>query len=204
MEGVRGERKMPGEFRTSQNWVGGATLSDAVFVPPPHHVINELMSDLEKFANDTANPLPDLLKIALIHYQFETIHPFLDGNGRVGRMLISLCLVNLGVLRSPILYLSDYLEKNRLLYYDNLMRVRTNNDLAQWFRFFLTGIIQTAQKGIRTFDGIVQLQKEIEERILPLRGRSTDARKVIEHLYVQPVTDAPRVAGIIGKSGVSA
>lgn len=204
LQGVRGEYKMPGEYRTSQNWIGGATLNDAVFVPPPHSMLPELMSDLEKFANDDLNPLPDLLKIALIHYQFETIHPFLDGNGRVGRLLITLYLVSKGVLKQPILYLSDFFERNRVLYYDNLMRVRTHNDLAQWFKFFLTGIIETTKQGIFTFDGIMQMQRTLDERLKPLASKAHDARKVIENLYERPVIEVTRVESIIGKSNVSA
>ncbi|MFT4032709.1 MAG: Fic family protein [Siphonobacter sp.] len=204
LQGVRGEYKMPGEYRTSQNWIGGATLNDAVFIPPPHIMLPELMSDLEKFANDESNPLPDLLKIALIHYQFETIHPFLDGNGRVGRLLITLYLVSKGILKQPILYLSDFFERNRVLYYDNLMRVRTHNDLGQWFKFFLTGVIETTKQGTHTFDGIMQMQRTLDDRLKPLANKAHDARKVIENLYERPVIEVSRVESIIGKSNVSA
>ncbi|MDO7172060.1 Fic family protein [Mariniflexile sp. AS56] len=204
LQGVRGEHKLPGAYRTSQNWIGGASINDAVFIPPNHNSINDLMSDIEKFANDELNQLPDLLKIAIIHYQFETIHPFLDGNGRVGRLLITLYLVGKGILKQPILYLSDFFEKNRTLYYDNLMRVRTHNDLGQWLKFFLTGIIETAQKGVKTFDGILQLQKNIDEKIKILKGRSTDAKLLIEYLYTKPVINAATVAEVIDKSAASA
>lgn len=200
LQGVRGDHKMPGEFRTSQNWIGGASINDAVFVPPVHHSLPELMSDIEKFANDELHPLPDLLKIALIHYQFETIHPFLDGNGRVGRLMITLYLVNKGILKRPILYLSDFFERNRMLYYDNLMRVRTHNDISQWFRFFLTGVIETAQNGVATFDGIMQLQKDIDAKLKNIGSRSGDAYKIVEYLYSHPIVDAQRVSVITGKS----
>lgn len=200
LQGVRGDHKMPGEFRTSQNWIGGASINDAVFVPPVHHSLPELMSDIEKFANHELHPLPDLLKIALIHYQFETIHPFLDGNGRVGRLMITLYLVNKGILKRPILYLSDFFERNRMLYYDNLMRVRTHNDISQWFRFFLTGVIETAQNGVATFDGIMQLQKDIDAKLKNMGSRSGDAYKIVEYLYSHPIIDAQRVSVITGKS----
>jgi Fic family protein len=204
LQGVRGERKSPGEYRSSQNWIGGASINDAVFIPPIQTSVNELMSDLEKFANDELNPMPDLLKTALIHYQFETIHPFLDGNGRVGRLLITLYLVNKGILKRPILYLSDFFERNRTLYYDNLMRVRTHNDISQWFKFFLTGVIETAKKGVETFNGIMQLSKKIEQEIIQLGARSNDAHKVIESLYSNPIIEAQRVSEIIGKNPQSA
>lgn len=204
LQGVRGQKKLPGEYRSSQNWIGGATINDAVFVPPVHTSIGDLMSDIEKFANDGLNHLPDLLKIALIHYQFETIHPFLDGNGRVGRLLITLYLVSKGILKQPILYLSDFFEKNRMLYYDNLMRVRTHNDLSQWFKFFLTGVIETAKSGVATFDSIMRLQKTLDAKLKTLGNRGVDARLVIESLYVRPVIDVNRIEGIIEKSNVSA
>lgn len=204
LQGVRGEHKLPGEYRTSQNWIGGATLNDAVFVPPVHTSIHELMSDLEKFANDELNPLPDLIKIAIIHYQFETIHPFLDGNGRVGRLLITLYLVEKGILKQPILYLSDFFERNRSLYYDNLMRARTHNDINQWLKFFLTGIIETAKKGVTTFDGIMQLQKILEDKLQTLGNRRVNAKKVVEFLYTQPIIEVSKVSEIIEKSNVTA
>jgi Fic family protein len=204
LQGVRGQNKLPGEYRTSQNWIGGATINDAVFIPPVHTTIEDLISDIEKFANDELNYLPDLLKIALIHYQFETIHPFLDGNGRVGRLLITLYLVSKGILKQPILYLSDFFEKNRTLYYDNLMRVRTHNDLSQWFKFFLSGVVETAKSGVTTFDSIMQLQKSLDIKLKTLGNRGVDARKVVEGLYIRPVIDVHRVESIIEKSNVSA
>ncbi|AVR44806.1 cell filamentation protein Fic [Christiangramia fulva] len=204
LSGVRGEHKLPGEYRNSQNWIGGATINDAVFIPPVHTSIGDLMSDIEKFANDELNPMPDLLKVALIHYQFETIHPFLDGNGRVGRLLITLYLVGKGILKQPILYLSDFFERNRTLYYDNLMRVRTHNDLSQWFKFFLAGVIETAKSGVETFNGIMQLQKNVDAKIQSLGFRSADGNKVLEYLYTKPIIDASKVATIIDKTPASA
>lgn len=200
LQGVRGEHKLPGEYRSSQNWIGGASISDAVFIPPVHTSLDELMSDMEKFANDELNPLPDLLKIALIHYQFETIHPFLDGNGRVGRLLITLYLVDKGILKQPILYLSDFFERNRMLYYDNLMRTRTHNDLNQWLKFFLTGVIETAKNGVETFDGILQLRKNLDRKLKPVGSKSGDAYRVLDVLYSNPVIDAQKVSTVIGKS----
>lgn len=204
LQGVRGEHKLPGEFRTSQNWIGGASIKDAIFIPPPYAEIPELISDLEKFANDTRFPIPDLVKAALIHYQFETIHPFLDGNGRVGRLLITLYLVSSGILKRPILYLSDFFEKRRGLYYDNLMRVRTHNDMDYWIKFFLQGVIETSKKGVATFDKILQLEKAMEILAKELGSRSGDALKLIEHLYQRPVTEAKTVSSVIGKTMTTA
>jgi Fic family protein len=204
LQGVRGEHKLPGEYRTSQNWIGGATINDARFVPPPHTEVPALISDLEKFANNEKINLPELLKIALIHYQFETIHPFLDGNGRIGRLLITLYLVNKSLLKRPILYLSDFFERYRDLYYDNLTLVRTKNDINQWFKFFLTGIIQTANKEIKTFDDILQLQQMIDSQINNFGSRAADVKKVIGKLYANPIINVARVEQIIEKSNVSA
>lgn len=200
LQGVRGKHKNPGEFRRSQNWIGGSSIENAVFIPPAHHEIPELMSDIEFFAYNEKNLLPDLLKIAIIHYQFETIHPFLDGNGRVGRLLITLYLVNKGMLKRPILYLSDYFEKNRTHYYDHLTRVRTHNDINQWISFFLSGVIEISKKGVETFDAIMQLQKNMELKIQSLGTRGTEARMVVEFLYDQPVINAEKLGAITGRS----
>ena len=200
LQGVRGEKKQPGEFRTSQNWIGGATINDAVFVPPVHTTVPELMSDIEKFLLNEEIHFPELLKIGLVHYQFETIHPFLDGNGRVGRLLIPLYLVSKGILQKPILYLSDFFEKNRKLYYDNLTLVREKNDLNQWFKFFLVGIIQTAESGIATFDKILQLQKSTEIQLQTLGSRAANAKKVVDYLYKRPIINAEKISEITGIS----
>lgn len=200
LQGVRGKHKNPGEYRRSQNWIGGSSIQEATFIPPVHTSVSELMSDIEFFANDELNPLPDLLKVAIIHYQFETIHPFLDGNGRVGRLLITLFLMNKGILKQPILYLSDFFERNRMLYYDNLTRVRAHNDINQWLKFFLAGVIEISKKGVETFDGILQLQKNLEIKLQSLGSRGNEARRVIEYLYSQPVIDVSKVQILTNKS----
>ncbi|MGM0586927.1 MAG: Fic family protein [Bacteroidota bacterium] len=197
MQGVRGEHKQPGEFRTSQNWIGGSSPKDATFVPPTSESIPELMSDLEHFVHNEEIHLPELIKIAIVHYQFGTIHPFLDGNGRVGRLLITLYLVSRGILKKPILYLSDFFERQRMNYYDNLMRVREQNDMAQWIKFFLQGVVETAKSGIATFDGIMQLQKNIEQDLQTLGSRVGNAQLLINHLYKQPIVDAEKVSNVV-------
>lgn len=193
LQGVRGKHKLPGEFRSSQNWIGGASIKDATFIPPNHKDINDYMRDLEKFAHNEASFFPDLLKIALIHYQFETIHPFLDGNGRIGRLMITLYLVEKGILKKPILYLSDFFERNRQLYYENLTKVREKNDINQWFKFFLVGIIETAKGSINTFDKILKLQKEAEVKVQTLGSRSNKAQLVLKRLFQRPIIDAQKV-----------
>ena len=204
LRGVRGKYKQPGEFRHSQNWIGGATINDAVFVPPVHTSIGELMGDIEQFVHNNTQYFPELLKIAMVHYQFETIHPFLDGNGRVGRLLITLYLVSKRILKQPVLYLSDFFERNRMIYYDNLMRVREKNDLLQWFKFFLVGIIETAKSSISTFDNILKLQKQVDSQTQSLGSRTANARKVLHYLYQRPMIDAAKVGEVAGISPASA
>lgn len=200
MQGVRGERKQPGEFRKSQNWIGGGTISEAAFVPPIHENIPKLMGNLENFMHDESLHLPDLIKIAIMHYQFETIHPFLDGNGRVGRLMITLFLVSCGILKQPVLYLSDYFEKHRSDYYDHLMRVRLNDDLSGWVEFFLKGVIETAKSSIQTFDGILKLQKEVDAILRSMGARSGNAQKVVNHVYKRPLISAERASEVAGVS----
>lgn len=190
MQGVRGEHKQPGEFRRSQNWIGGSSLANAAFIPPHHDGVPALMSELEAFWHNEAVTVPHLVRIAISHYQFETIHPFLDGNGRIGRLLVPLYLVSHGVLSKPSLYLSDFFERNRASYYDALTRVRMSNDLVHWVRFFLTGVAETATKGRDVFRQILTLRTDAEQRILKLGRRAPNARAALDVLYRRPVLSA--------------
>ncbi len=200
LSGVRGKFKIPGEFRASQNWIG-VTLKDAIFIPPHHSEIADLMSDLEKFINEENLQVPHLIKIAIIHYQFETIHPFLDGNGRLGRLLITLYLVSSNVLKKPSLYLSDFFEKNKGYYYDNLMTVRINSDLVQWIKFFLVGVIKTSKESIQVFKDILTLKEDIETKRLPNLGSKVDKGvQLVKHMYQIPILDAKQVSELLGIS----
>lgn len=198
MQGVRGEHKAPGDFRTSQNWIGGSSLNNAVFIPPHHNDVPDLMSDLEKFWHNESMQVPDLIKIAISHYQFETIHPFLDGNGRIGRLLITLYLISRGLLNKPSLYLSDFLEQHRGSYYDALTRVRASNDLGHWLKFFLTAVIETAEKGKQTFQSILALRNELESKMVTLGRRAENARALLLELYKKPAVSVNDVAGLLG------
>ena len=191
MQGVRGKDKQPGEFRHSQNWIGGASINDAVFIPPHYEDLPKLITDLEKFVNNDDVPAPHLIKIAIAHYQFETIHPYLDGNGRVGRLLITLYLVSKGILTKPTLYLSDFFEKNKTLYYDNLTRVRANNDLTQWILFFLEGVRETSENSVQTFRSIIKLKESCEHKIISLGKKSKTAQDFLKILYRRPIVDIP-------------
>ena len=194
LQGVRGEYKTPGEFRRSQNWIGGSSLQDAVFIPPHQNDIPELMTDLEKFwHNDNIN-VPHLVRIAISHYQFETIHPFLDGNGRLGRLLITIYLISQGVLAKPSLYLSDYFEKHKGVYYDSLTMVRESHHLVHWIKFFLVAIVETAQKGKQTFQNILHLRSESEQKIFTLGKRTKNAHTLLTFLYSKPVVTVNDIA----------
>jgi len=187
LQNVRGEHKLPGEFRTSQNWIGGHSLADAVFIPPHHQHVNELMSDLEQFLHNRDIHVPALIRIAIAHYQFETIHPFLDGNGRIGRLLITLFLVSEGILDKPLLYLSSHFEKDKGLYYDNLMRVRERNDMLQWLKYFLVGIEQTATLAVSALSRIINLKAKLEQNLQASFGRRTaSAQRLLNALFTQP------------------
>jgi len=204
MRGVRGEHKHPGEFRISQNWIGGSNLINAAFIPPHPDGVVELMSDLEKFWHNQTITVPHLVRVALSHYQFETIHPFLDGNGRIGRLMIPLYLVSHGLLAKPSLYLSDFFERNRTSYYDALMRVRASNDLIHWVRFFLTGIAETSIKGRDIFRRILELRKEVEQSVLGLGKRTPTAQRMLNELYRKPVITALDVEKVLGVSKTTA
>jgi len=201
MQGVRGEHKQPGEFRQSQNWIGGSSLTDAVFIPPSQELVTDLMSDLEQFLHNDLIHVPDLIKIAIAHYQFETIHPFLDGNGRVGRLLITLFLVSQKILDKPLLYLSMYFEKNRNSYYDKLSAVRAKNDLHNWIAFFLIGIEETASTAVYTLSQILKLKERIEKLIDQEFGRrSSVAKSLLKGLFQEPTITIERASILTGLS----
>lgn len=195
MEGVRGGEKTPGEFRKSQNWIGapGSTLQEAAFVPPPPYEADRAMGELEKYMH-SGEALPVLINCALIHYQFETIHPFLDGNGRIGRLLITLYLCWKGVLHKPLLYLSYFFKKRRQEYYDRLNMVRENGDYEQWIAFFLKGVVETADSGIETAKKILELQTRHRTILWEKRLSSPLAVGILEKLFFTPYISVKDIA----------
>ena len=198
MQGVRGETKQPGDFRRSQNWIG-VSLKNAIFVPPHHDDVADLMGDLENFIHNEQQHVPHLIKIAVLHYQFETIHPFLDGNGRLGRLMIALYFASFGLLHKPALYLSDYLERNKTEYVDRLMAVREKDQMREWLIFFLFGVYETAKSSIQVFKDILVLKESLEREVLPRFStrRQDNAQLLIKTLYQRPAMDVKAVAALL-------
>lgn len=193
MENGRGGNKMPGEFRTSQNWIGGSRPGNAKFVPPPPELLMVAMGDLELFLNDETIKLPILIKAALAHVQFETIHPFLDGNGRLGRLLITFMLCHEGLLKEPLLYLSLYLKTNRQKYYDHLQSVRETGDWESWIKFFLTGVIETSGQACDTAQAIIKLFAK--DRALIEKSKKSTATVLALYTYLQhnPISNTTKI-----------
>lgn len=198
LAGVRGEKKTPGEFRISQNWIGGTMPSTAVYVPPLVEDLNNCLTDLELFINNEKIDTPELIKIAIIHYQFESIHPFLDGNDRIGRLLIPLYLQSKKYLDNPCLYISFFFEKNRDLYYQKLNNVRTNNDIIGWIKFFLEGIVETAKIAKEKFKNVVELTKKIDGKLTELNVKFDNAKKVMDYFYNEPYSSRKKLADALG------
>ncbi|NOZ11170.1 MAG: Fic family protein [Gammaproteobacteria bacterium] len=201
MQGARGETKQPGEFRVSQNWIG-VSLKNAVFIPPHQDDMKDLMGDLEKFIHNEELQVPHLIKVAIAHYQFETVHPFLDGNGRIGRLMIALYLASFGLLHKPALYLSDYFERHKTEYVDRLMAVREANKMKEWLVFFLYGVRETADSSIQVFKDIIALKEKLEREVLPhfSARRQENAQTLMQYLYHTPLINVKMVAGLLGVS----
>ena len=197
LSGTRGEDKLPGQVRVSQNWIGGATIESASFIPPHQDEVLELLSDLEQFWHRRSLNIPILIKVAMSHYQFETIHPFLDGNGRIGRLLITLQLIERGILNQPTLYLSDFFEKNKGDYYDALTVVREKHDMDQWISFFLSGVIDTATKSRERFEKIVSLRTQYEQKIMGLGRRAKTGQRLLLHLFSNPAIQTKEAASYL-------
>lgn len=195
LSGVRGQHRRPGELRASPVWIGGSTLEDAVFVPPPTDVMHVALGDLERFLHEQDMPL--LVQLALAHYQFEVIHPFLDGNGRIGRLLIPLMLVLRDALTQPLLYLSAYFEQHRSEYYDHLLMTSQRGDLVPWLRFFLRGVRRQARDAEERTVRLVELQHELRSELLD-EGRANSVVRLAENLFSVPIVTASRAEALLG------
>lgn len=188
----------PGEFRKSQNWIGGTNLTNATFIPVPHTEMNKALNDLEKFIYDETATLP-IISIAYVHAQFETIHPFLDGNGRVGRLLITFLLMKKGVLEKPVLFLSSYFKKHKKVYYDKLSGYHDNGDVFEWVEFFLDGVIETAKEAIETSSEIRKIRDKDMEKIQGLSKRESESGvKVLNYLFQYPIVTTKSVMKATG------
>jgi len=206
LQGVRGENREPGQFRKNQNYIGpnGCSIETATFIPPPPNQMNECLDDLEKFLHQQ-DRIPPLMKAALIHAQFETIHPFMDGNGRIGRLLIALFLCQQNVLKQPLLYLSHYFKNNRRLYYDNLQAIRDLGDWEEWIKFFLKGIYSVGQAAALTSRNIIALRENDRELIQSrLGGVSHNALMLLDKLYDLPLVSANKVSKLLEVSPATA
>lgn len=199
MEGVRGQEKNPGEFRCSQNWIGGkgSTLRNAKYIPPSPDDMTEAMSDLEKYIN-ADDRLDGLIRAALIHYQFETIHPFLDGNGRIGRLLITLFLMEKKILTTPALYISYFLKKNRVEYYDRMTEVRSKGNYEQWVKFFLQAIAESAEDAIAAIDELTALHDKNVDLVAGMGRASKNAMLVFRYLEANPIIEIGKTAEALG------
>lgn len=205
LEGVRGGEREPGEFRRSQNWIGGAgcSLVQATFVPPPVPEMRAAIGDLETFVHDPS-PMPDLLKIGMVHAQFETIHPFLDGNGRIGRLLITLMLCEQGILRQPLLYLSYYFKQNRQEYYDRLMAVRLKGDWEGWLKFFLRGVYEVSRQATDTARQVISLREKHRTLVHTEFKGAANGLRLLDGLYYNPIINVRAAQGLLGVTAVSA
>lgn len=201
LKGVRGEHRTPGEFRTSQNWIGppGSTINNAAFIPPPPHEMQTTLGDLEKFIHK-GDSLPALVKNALIHAQFETIHPFLDGNGRIGRLLITFILVHDDILKRPLLYLSYYFKLNRQEYYERLNNIRNKGDWEGWLKFFLKGVYEVSQQATETAQKTIALQERDRVRFV----NSPDGLRLMDHLFMNPLVTIHEIRRLTGISHATA
>ncbi len=159
LQGVRGEHKTPGEIRKTQNWIGGSSLQDAFFIPPEPNILADLLTDIEMFLHNENLQVPELIRAGIVHYQFKTIHPFLDGNGRTGRLLIILYLISVGLLNKPMLYIYDFFERNRMSYYDSLSMVKHTDSITQWLKFFLSGIVETSKIVLKHLKQLLNCKK---------------------------------------------
>jgi Fic family protein len=199
LKDARGMERMPGEFRASQNWIGGTTINNAAFVPAPPQELSKLLDNFEKFLHDK-QPMPSLIKVGILHSQFENIHPFLDGNGRIGRLLITFYLCQQKELSRPLLYLSAFFKKHRQEYYNRLHAVHESDDIEGWLQFFLEGVIETSGEAIETARKILKLREENTRKVAELGRVSKHALVVFEHLFRDPIITLKHVMEWTGLS----